>query len=297
MTFFSRMTKFLIAGFLLVSFFAFAEEEAKPQKEKPPPIGNFALPPSQQPAALVGFGANMLDAGVAQLFIAPDEFIGKHRVISDIVPSALFGITDDLSIYFNFPFTTFYRDGCDISHGAEDFFVQMEYVFYNKSTRCYLDQATILAAVYFPTGSIHKSPSTGFGSPALFLGATYYHTLVDWFFFVAPGATLTTSDHRTKYGNQFFYQGGFGRCLPSPKGWIYAWMIEIDGQYNQKNRIRGVKDPNSGGNSIFITPSVWVSSRKLVVQFGVGFPVNQNFFGDQHKFNHTLYLNVGWTFY
>ena len=97
----------------------------------------------------------------------------------------------------------------------------------------------LVANITFPTGSSKKNPPTGFGSPSLFLGGTYYHVLVDWFVFTSHGAILTTSNHRTKIGDQFLYQFGFGRTIPSPEGWIYAWMIEIDGQYNKKNRIHG----------------------------------------------------------
>lgn len=272
-------------------------DEKSDKVVKPPRIGNFSLPTSQQPGPLVGFGANIIDAGVVQLFVAGDDYVGKNRTTSDVTPSILFGITDDLSIFFNFPFTPYTSDLCNRSQGPEDFFTQLEYVFYEKSTRCYVDQATIVGNITFPTGSIHKNPAIGFGSPGIFIGATYTRMMVDWFFFVAPGAVLTTSDHGTKYGDQFLYQCMVGRNLPSPRGWIYAWMVEMDGIYLKKNRIHGHTDKNSGGNSIFITPSVWMSSKRFLIQFGAGFPVNQNLFGDQRKFDYSLWLNIGWSFY
>jgi len=280
------------------------EKEAKPlgeaekrEEAKPPKIGNFALPTSQQPAALVGFGGNIIDKGEVQLYFFADDLSGPKKVVSDLIPSVLFGVTDDFTIYFNFPVTPCFRDGNNRSSGLEDFFVQFEYAFYNKSTTTYTDQATIVANITTPTGSIRKSPPTGFGSPTLFLGATYYHVLVDWFVFTAPGAILTTSDHRTKFGDQFLYQFGVGRNVPSPEGWIYAWMVEVDGQYNQRNRICGEIDYNSGGNFIFVTPSIWVSSKEFLLQFGVGFPVTQNLFGHQRKFDYSLNLNIAWSFY
>jgi len=267
------------------------------KKEEPPKIGNFALPMSQQPAALVGFGGNIIDKGEIQLFFFADEFIGKDKIIIDLIPSVLFGITDDWSIFFNFPFTPLMENAGHKSSGFEDFFLQLEYAFYNKSTSTYVDQATIVANITFPTGSSKKNPPTGFGSPSLFLGGTYYHTLVDWFLFTAQGAVLTASDHGTKFGDQFLYQFGLGRNIPSPKGWIYAWMIEIDGQYNKKNRIHGIIDPNSGGNVLYATPSLWVSSKEVLIQFGVSFPITQNLFGDQIKVDYALNFNFGWSFY
>lgn len=273
------------------------EKPEEKKEEKPPSIGNFALPTSQQPAALFGFGGNIIDANEVQLYFFADALCGREKLTTDLIPSVLFGITDNWSIFFNFPFSPKMIDGCHQSSGLEDFFIQLEYAFYNKSTRKYVDQATVVANITFPTGSIKKDPPTGFGSPSLFLGGTYYRTYVDWFVFVAPGAVLTTSEHGTKVGDQFLYQFGVGRNIPSPKGTIGAWMVEVDGQYNKKNRVKGKIDPNSGGNTIYVTPSLWFSTKEMLVQAGVSFPVNQHLFGKQHKFQYVFNFNFAWSFY
>lgn len=273
------------------------EEVKSKEEEKPPKIGNFSLLTSQQPAALFGFGGNIIDKGEVQLFLFADGFTGKKKTTIDIIPSVLFGITGEWSVFFNAPFTPLFRDGCDRSRGFEDCFIQLEYAFYNKSTTAYTDQATLVSNITFPTGSIRKNPPTGFGSPSFFLGATFYRTWVDWIAFTSHGAILTGSEHGNKFGDQFLYQMGFGRNFPSPKGWIYAWMVEVDGQYNKKNRIDGRIDDNSGGNVVYATPSIWLSSKELILQFGVSLPVNQNLFGNQHKFDYALTLNFAWSFY
>lgn len=277
------------------------EEESdlnnKKKAEEPPKSGNFALPASQQPAALFGFGGNVIDEGEVQFYFFTDDFNGKEKVTIDLIPSVLFGITDNWSISFNFPFTTYFKDDGLYSNGPEDFFVQLEYAFYNKKNSIYVDQATILGNITFPTGSVKRTPPTGFGAPSVFLGVTYYRTMVDWFFFTNQGGVLTTSDHKTKIGDQFLYQFGVGRNIPSPEGWIYAWIIEVDGQYNKKNRIVGRLDHNSGGNTVYITPSLWVSSKDILVQFGFSIPVNQHLFGKQRKYEYALNLNVAWSFY
>ncbi len=272
------------------------DKEKEPEPE-PPAVGNFALPPSQQPAALYGFGGNIIDKDEIQLYLFADEFVGKKRFLSDVIPSVLFGITDDWSIFFNFPFSPLMRDDEHESSGFEDFFLQLEYAFYNKKTYSYVDQATVVANLTVPTGSVKKNPPTGFGSPSVFIGGTFYRTWVDWFVFTAQGAVLTTANHGTKIGDQFLYQFGVGRNIPSPYDWIYAWMIEVDGQYNRKNRIKGDIDSNSGGNFILVTPSLWVSSKEILIQFGVSVPINQNLFGKQNKFDYALNFNFAWSFY
>lgn len=273
------------------------EDKEKEDENSPPPIGNFSLPSSQQPFALFGFGGNVIDQGEVQIFLFADDLRGKKRVIIDAIPSILFGITDELSIFYNVPFTPELRDGRDYSKGLEDFFVQFEYAYYNKKTRTYIDQATLVANMTTPTGSIHKNPNTGFGAPSFFLGGTYSRTLKDWFVFTGHGALMTCSNQGVKFGDQFLYQFGFGKSVLSPPGWIYAWMLEIDGQYNSKNKANGSFDPDSGGNIIFMTPSLWISSKEMFFQFGVSTPVTQHLYGKQNKFDYVLNFNLSWSFY
>lgn len=284
--------------FFTVFHLSFIQGETVGKKEKQPAkIGNFALPSSQQPSGVVGFGENIIDKGEVQLMCPTNEFIGKNKTTINTIPSILFGVTETFSLLFNFPFTPLLKEDYHKSRGLEDFSIQPEYAFYTKSTANFLDQATLVANITFPTGSTKKDPATGFGAPSLFVGATYSHERVDWFVFTACGAVLTASAHKTKFGDQFLYQFGFGRNIPSPKGWIYAWMIEIDGQYSKKNRMHGSIDHNSGGNIITTTPSLLISSKTIRIHFGISFPINQNLFGRQRKFNYALNFAFAWSFY
>lgn len=280
----------------LVHLSLYAAPEDSDKKE-PPKIGNFALPSSQQPAALFGFGGNIIDRGEVQLYFFADEFKGKKKLTIDLIPSVLFGVTENFSIFFNLPFTPSLRDRRRRSRGLEDFFIQLEYSFYNTKTEEYVNQATVVGNVTAPTGSVKKNPPTGFGAPSIFLGGTFYHTRIDWFLFTSQGAVLTFSDNRTKIGDQFLYQFGLGRNISSPQGWVYAWMLELDGQYNRRNRIKGKINRDSGGNALYLTPSLWVSSKEILMQFGLSIPINQNLFGRQSKFDFALNFNCAWSFY
>jgi hypothetical protein len=74
-------------------------------------------------------------------------------------------------------------------------------------------------------------------------------------------------------------------------------MVEFDGTYSCRNKILGEIDPNSGGNIIYITPSLFISSKKsLVIQFGIGFPVHQHLYGNQNNKENLLEAKIFWTF-
>lgn len=288
------MPRKILSLFLLIPSLIYAQKSE--EEAQLAPLGNFSLPPSQQPGPLVSFGENIVKKGVTQLYLFADAFIGKNSYAIDLVPGILYGITDKFSFFFNVPFAPRDKDGRDHSSGIEDIFAQFEYAFYEESDSHSVTQATIVANVTLPTGSSRKNPPTGFGSTSFFLGTTFNRTFIDWFFFTSPGALLTTEKHKTQFGNQLLYQLGLGRYIPSPTGWIFAWMAEFTGQYSWKNKIKGRTDPDSGGNVIYVTPSIWISSKKIILQFGAGYPVVQNLFGHQSKKFLSLDFNFGYTF-
>lgn len=273
------------------------DKDKDEDEEKPDKVGNFSLSSSQQPGPLVGLGEHVIDAGVTQFFIFADAFFGHRSYRTDIIAAYTYGIADNFAIRIEFPYSPGMKDGDHKSSGIEDIDIQLEYAFYSKSTKCWADQATIVAVTNIPTGSCEKNPPTGLGATSWLLGITYNHIEIDWFCFGALGGVLTTTGPKCKAGNQFLYQLGIGRDICTPPGWIYAWMVEMIGQYSWKSESNHRRDPNSGGNVISIIPSLWVSSETLILQLGVGYPVVQKLFGDQRKQYMSAYFNIAWTFY
>lgn len=302
-----RVMLLSLAVFSMLSIFPLAvystdddhhsEEKKKEKKEEPPKMGNFALPSPQQPGPLLSFGQHVINEDQAQLFVFADYFGAPHKRQFDIIPSFLYGLTDDFSIYLNLPIAASLKDGKNHSSGWEDMFLQLEYAYYDNKTTNYSEQGTVVTSFNFPTGSTKKQPTRGFGSPSFFVGTTFSRTYTDWLAFASPGVLFTTSYEGTKLGNVFFYQAGFGRnILGIPDELVLTWMVEMEGQYVDKSKIHSRTDPNSGGNTIFITPSLWISTKKLIIQLGVGLPAAQHLFGSQRKSRYLLSANFGWTF-
>lgn len=274
-----------------------SEKNIESDGEKTVKEGNLSLPSSQQPGPLVGFGQNIVEKGVKQLYLFADYYQRGGGHATDIIPSFLWGFNDQFSIYYNVPIGPSYKDRKHHSSGLEDVFVQFEYAFYSEAKKYFTEQATIVFNVTLPTGSSHVNPPLGYGASSCFIGTTYNHTEVEWFYYGSLGSILTSSTKRcTKFGNQFLYECGFGRNIPSPEGWIYAWMVEIDGEYSSRNRKHGKVDKNSGGNVIFVTPSLWVSNETFILQLGIGGPIYQHTFGHQLSYLYQVILNLGYTF-
>lgn len=272
-------------------------QKGSEEAEKTVKIGNLAFPVSQQPTPLISFGQNMLEKKQAQALVMANQFKGEKQYFVNVVPSLLYAFTDDFSVFLSVPIAVRYRQKNQHASGPADAIIQLEYAFYTKAYRTYYDQATVIASVILPTGSAKKNPNTGLGSNSFFIGGTYSRMEIDWFYFVSTGGIITTSSHRTRFGDQFLYQFGIGRRIFNTKEWLFDWMIELNGVYSWKNKIQGTVDPNSGGNVIFVTPSLWISSMEsLIFQLGFGFPIHQHLFGHQMKEDYLVEMNVGWTF-
>ncbi len=278
------------------SGYAIEDKKEKDEEKKTLKKGNLALTPSQQPGPLIGFGDNVIDKDQVQLSLTLDDFSGRGKHFNDAIPNLNYGVSDQLSFLFVVPYALDYKDKHSHSDGFEDVLMQLEYAYFIKEETCFVDSATIVANVSFPTGSIEKDPPTGIGTAGFFIGATYNHTAIDWFYFTSYGADFSGTKDKSKIGNIYLYQLGFGKNIWYSDHSIFSWMVEIDGFYNEHNKIHGVRDPNSGGNVIYATPSLWYSTDQLIVQLGLGYAIQQNLFGDQGQSRYLLALNLGWTF-
>jgi len=264
--------------------------------------GNFALPTSQQPGPLISFGQNIVDKGDFQLYSFFDYIRGQHKNSKEIIPYLLYGIREDLSLLVGLPIQWLQANG-NRESGLGDLAFQGEYVVYEKDTFTSTYQVTLVGAITAPTGSVaqvvsrSRAAALGFGSPSFFIGVTSNYYATDWLWWISLGGVLTTQRDGTKFGNEGWYQAGFGRNIIGKKDCcIITWMVEATGFYDQHARIDGILDCNTGGNSITITPSLWFSTRRFIAQFGVGYVAYQHLFGQQQKNRWLVALDVGWKF-
>lgn len=271
------------------------------KEEKPPSIGNFSLPTSQTPAPFVSFGQRLIGKDVIELNLVADDRLGHQQSYLDSAVILDFGITDNFTTTLFIPYALSFKnleeDEIERSSGFEDIYLQGEYAFLTKSTNQYTDQATIVANVSVPSGSATKEPPTGFGAFSLFTGITLSRMCPDWYLFTSHGVELPTNRKGTKFGNAFLYQFGLGKNIAYiPNKMIFSWILELDGIYSERNRINGVIDPDSGGNLIYLTPSLWLSVQKFYLQFGIGWAISQQLFGMQNRYTYTIAGNLVWTF-
>ena len=263
-----------------------------------PERGNFSLPSTQQPSPLLGFGQNIIPEDAALIFLVPTRYQGAKVQVSELIPIGIYGIRDNFSVLLSVPAVLRDKDGDTTASGFPSALLQFEYAPYENQTSTFVEQWTLVGNISIPTGAdIDKRLATGFNASSAFVGTTFARTYEEWLFFASDGVTITIPYQGESGSNTLLYQAGLGKNIYSvPSEHIFAGLLGVDGVYTGKAKYDGIIDPDSGGNTLFLTPSLFFSTPKFIAQLGIGIPVVQNLFGNQNKINYLLAANLGWRF-
>jgi hypothetical protein len=273
------------------------EEKKKEPESNLIKVGNLAFPQSQQPTPLISFGQNLLDESQVQWQGLLSYAKGRHEYFIEGSNSLIYAFKDDISLFLSMPNAIRLRQDDKRSVGPEDLVIQFEYAPYTKEFYTYYDQLSFVAFLTIPTGSIRKDPPTGAGANTYFFGGVYSVMGINWFYFVSYGYLYNGTSHRSSIGNQFLYQYGVGRRIFNTSEWLFDWILEFDGTLSGRDKMDGSFDPNTGGNIIYVTPSLFLASNKhIVLQLGIGFPVVQQLNGNQHSQEYLAQTKISWTF-
>lgn len=178
-------------------------------------------------------------------------------------------------------------------------------------------EATLLLGLKTPTGNTHKTDrdgnrfetehQAGSGSWDPILGVAISERLERaslhasiLYTFATNGAQKTNLGDRAQYGVAVSWRAGnetpsrpHDTDEPHPHehgtdetfsngGYAWDWMLELNGTWENRQEITGIKDRNSGGHRVFLSPGArYVSSDGWAAYLSVGVPVVQNMNGAQ----------------
>lgn len=73
----------------------------------------------------------------------------------------------------------------------------------------------------------------------------------------------------------------------------FDFILEATGEWRQKQTVSGVRDPNSGGNTILLLPGIRANIYDHFAAFvSAGFPLIQNLYGTQHETQYSVILGI-----
>ena len=290
-------------GILFLSFIQYIHPHATFFEPKPLSLGNFALPSALMPSPLFCVGQNIIDQGDVVGYVNPILLRGKNdKKFFYNEWYALLGLTSKLSVFILFPVPVINEEAHVRTSGFGDIIVQGEYAFYTKSDYHSVNQATAIATVYLPSGILEPvrsgfsqhAPFTGFGATAFFLGGTWSRTTYDWYSFISGGGLITTGHNGNKVGNSAIYQAGIGKNLKYYDDKILAGLIEFSGISFKKDKLMDHIDPDSGGTTMYIGPSLYLATQNTIFQMGFQIPFYQKLNGDQAKTSFVVSVSFAW---
>ncbi|OJY47199.1 MAG: hypothetical protein BGO90_03155 [Legionella sp. 40-6] len=279
----------------------------------PPGIGNFSLKSSQQPGPFFSFGQNIIDRDQFIVSTNPTYTYSKSQSITEETPSFLYGVADTASFLLTIPIALSYQNENKTISGIGDLVIDLEYAFYNHDNKKYSDQATIIFSPTLPTGNLNgvskkfypdarvsgfsrKNAPSSFNAVSYFIGSTYARTFTDWYGFLAPGVLFIEKYKSLQQGTQYYYNIGLGHTITTLENqYIFSGLIELNGDYSERSRLAGNTVPNTGGNIIYATPSLWLSTPRMVFQIGIALPVSQFWYGNQSDISYYTGALFSWT--
>ncbi|MGC1182340.1 hypothetical protein [Legionella sp.] len=298
---------------LFLLFINYSNISAAVETNQPPSKGNFSLPSSQQPAPFFSFGQNIINKNQLTVSFNPSYLYSLTQRITEETPSILYGITDSASLLITIPYALNYKNGTQNLSGMGDVPIDLEYAFYSHENSKYSDQATIIFSTTFPlsnlkeiskknnpgqriSGFSRENAPSSFNAFSYFIGSTYARTLVDWYGFIAPGVLFIDEQHSIQQGTQYYYNMGIGHAINSKENkYLFLGLLELNGQYSDKTKLASHIVPNTGGSIIYLTPSLWFSTPKIIVQVGISLPVSQSWNGNQSDISYYTGGIITWT--
>ncbi|QXP82627.1 transporter [Methylococcus sp. ANG] len=239
---------------------------------------------------------------------------------------AAYGVTDTLSVGLRLPAVARFNvrapaedgDHVDVlgdATGFGDITAFGQYRFWH--TKDNSTHASLLFGLQMPTGMDHVKtkqgepfdphfqPGTGAWSP--FVGAAFTHGFGQWsvdtsYQYQFQGTGVAGSDQ----GDDFLYNVAVSYALsdsaPNP---LYAetnsatWVLvaEINGEWRASQNTHGVVDPNTGGNTIYLSPGFrYAGGANWNVSFSFGAPIVRNEYGHQNIPDYRIVNRISITF-
>jgi hypothetical protein len=216
-----------------------------------------------------------------------------HSVNTFLQPSvfAAYGITDDLTMGLRIPYVirsgvrTPTEDGDAVDKlvnpsGFGDVSVFGQYRFFHTDDN--LNQASLTIGLKTPTGATgvqtnqgttfetHQQPGSGSWNPSA--GLSFTRAMGSFSFDTNVLYTVATKGaQQTNLGDVFDYNFALSYAFGAPvRNGIFAssnnapWtaILELNGEWQDFQNTAGQIDPNSGGNTIYISPGIRFSGGK-----------------------------------
>ena len=195
--------------------------------------------------------------------------------------------------------------------GLGDITLLGKYRIYTKDSPGATSRLSLLGGLELPTGRSGDSDSvgklsrtfqTGSGSWDPILGAAFSNQTLDDEWDYNLTYQFNTEAHNFEFGDVLKYTVAYQkRLLPweLPDEGVYTQLnavLELNGEWKQRNRDTSGSVNASGGNTIYLSPGLQIASKHFVAETSVQLPVFQDLNGTQVETDYVIVTSLRVTF-
>jgi len=195
--------------------------------------------------------------------------------------------------------------------GLGDITLLSKYRIYTKDSPGATSRLSLLGGLELPTGRSGDSDSvgklsrtfqTGSGSWDPILGASFSNQTLNYEWDYNLTYQFNTEAHNFEFGDVLKYTVAYQkRILPweLPEEGLYTQfnaVLELNGEWKQRNRNESGSVDASGGNTIYLSPGLQIASKRFVAETSFQIPVVQDLNGTQVETDHVIVTSIRFTF-
>ena len=207
-----------------------------------------------------------------------------------------YGITGDWVVGLSLPYQSDQSMGIKNS-GVGDITLSSKYRFWRSDRPGIQETAAILAKVKLNSAGKNNGTET---TDSL-LGFTYGFESLKWYRWASIRylfkQNLSTQNvGLLQRGDRLFidFAGGYRHQINDYREADTVWLLELNGEYSQTNKINGLELANSGGSQWFVSPGVMWTLRNFAIKAGIQIPLSSNLKGMQAKTDYRALLEFEW---
>jgi len=250
-----------------------------------------------------------------------DDPTNKDRDREDfnILTAIVYGITEKAALFVTVPYLIKELKSTEDGSGRErgdsgvgDITLLGKYRIYTKDYPSKTSRLSILGGIKLPIGEDDEEDSFGRLPQDLQLGSGSFDPIVGTAYtwqtldneldidFTYKFNTEGTNDF--EFGDLLKYNIAYQRRIwpfQLPEEGLYSQLnlvLELNGQYQAKNRRAGVKDADSGGRTIFLSPGIQYVTERFILESSIQLPSIQDLNGSQVETDYIIAAGMRITF-
>jgi hypothetical protein len=205
-----------------------------------------------------------------------------------------YGVTPDFTIALVVPQFLDKEEGTNSSSGLGDLSLRAKYRFFRVDAPGSTTGVALNLGLKLPSGDETEAPPTGTGSADYLFGLAYSYESLRHYFFTDFRYRMNTEANNIRKGNVFFYDIAYG-VRPWRVDYLkpdLVLVVELNWEHQEKTRISKVKNPDSGGDRLFVSPGFLLSRRNVMLKGGVQIPVSQDLNGTQEETDYRALVSI-----